>query len=86
MHLFGTLGTALLIFGSVVEIYLLALKILGESIGGRPLFFVGIVMILAGIQLITTGFLAEMLTRTHLAASQRRSYRIRKIHRVDTNV
>ena len=44
--------------------YLLALKIFwGADIGSRPLLFTGILLAMAGIQLVTTGVLAEIQTR-----------------------
>lgn len=79
MHLFGGLGLSSLFIGGLIETYLLILKIFGEDIGGRPLFFVGIVMILAGVQLITTGFLAELLMRTYFSADSTKPYRIANI-------
>ena len=65
MHLFGTLGFLSLFIGIALNCYLLALKILGEKIGGRPLLSLGIIMTFIGIQLITTGFIAEFIMRTY---------------------
>jgi glycosyltransferase involved in cell wall biosynthesis len=79
MHLFGGLGLSALAIGGLIEFYLLALKILGQDIGGRPLFFVGIVLILAGVQLITTGFLAELLMRTYFSADSTKPYRVANV-------
>lgn len=78
MHLFGTIGAAMVGLGGVIETYLLACKLTGEDIGGRPLFFVGIVCLIGGVQFITSGFVAEMLLRTYYAAGNgRRPYTIR---------
>lgn len=76
MHLFGTLGLSLTAIGSVIELYLLLLKIAGNDIGQRPLFFVGILLLLAGLQLITTGFIAELLMRTYHRAGNSTPYTI----------
>ena len=38
---------------------------MGESIGQRPLLFLGILGLLAGLQFITTGVIAELLTRIY---------------------
>ncbi|MBX2809651.1 MAG: glycosyltransferase family 2 protein [Cellvibrionaceae bacterium] len=63
-HFFGSLGLASGLLGSVILSYLLLVKIIqGADIGGRPLLFVGILLVTAGIQLVTTGVLAEMQTR-----------------------
>lgn len=63
-HFFGYVGLVLGSLGSVVMAYLLTLKLgFGEDIGGRPLFFIGILLMIAAAQFITTGILAEMLSR-----------------------
>lgn len=79
MHLFGSMGIASFGIGSIIEFYLLILKILGEDIGNRPLFMVGILMILGGIQLITTGFLAEILMRTYYESQDKKPYVVKEI-------
>lgn len=63
-HFFGSIGLAGVVFGGVILTYLLGLKLfLGADIGGRPLLFTGILFLITGVQLVTTGVLAEMLTR-----------------------
>ena len=79
MHLFGGIGFFILFLGSIIEFYLLILKILGHSIGERPLFMVGILFIIAGIQLITTGFLAELLMRTYYESQNKKPYLIKEV-------
>ena len=79
MHLFGSMGITSFGIGSIIEFYLLILKILGEDIGSRPLFMVGILMILGGIQLITTGFLAEILMRTYYESQDKKPYVVKEI-------
>ena len=79
MHLFGTLGFFSLFIGIALNLYLLALKILGQEIGGRPLLSLGIIMTFIGIQLITTGFIAEFIMRTYYESQNKKPYIIRKI-------
>ncbi|MCC5930241.1 MAG: glycosyltransferase family 2 protein [Cyclobacteriaceae bacterium] len=79
MHLFGSTGFALFAVGLMVNLYLLVLKILGEEIWGRPLLIFGITMFLAGIQLISLGFLAEILMRTYFESQGKRIFRIKSI-------
>ena len=63
-HFFGSIGLTASGLGSLILCYLLGLKIfIGADIGGRPLLFTGILMVITGIQFITTGVLAEMQTR-----------------------
>ena len=79
MHLFGSLGFFSLFTGVALNLYLLALKILGEEIGGRPLLSLGIIMTFIGIQLITTGFIAEFIMRTYYESQNKKPYIIKKI-------
>lgn len=81
MHLFGTLGAFMFGSGGLIEFYLLVLKVLGENIGGRPLFYVGILLIITGVQLITTGFLAELMMRTYYQSQDKKPYNIRYKYR-----
>lgn len=63
LHFFGILGIFSLFIGFMVLIYLSILKFTaGVGLSERPLLFFGILMFLMGIQLITTGFLGEMIT------------------------
>lgn len=80
MHLFGGLGVLLFIFGTAINIYFLALKVMGHDIWGKPLLLLGIVLLLAGIQLITIGIMSELLMRTYYESQQKRPYKIRKVH------
>ncbi len=74
MHLFGTLGMGMAAIGVLIEAYLLVQKLLGEDIGGRPLFYVGILMLIIGVQFITTGFVAELLVRTYYGSQNKTPY------------
>lgn len=77
MHFFGGIGALMMGLGGLTEFYLLILKILGHNIGGRPLFYVGILLIITGLQLITTGFIAELIMRTYYGSQNKRPYNIR---------
>jgi glycosyltransferase involved in cell wall biosynthesis len=83
MHLFGSLGFITLFLGIGIDLYLLALKILGDKIGGRPLLSLGVILTFIGIQLITTGFIAEFIMRTYYESQNKKPYIIREI--VDKN-
>lgn len=74
MHLFGGLGFAMGLIGGLIELYLLIEKILGYDIADRPLFYVGILLILMSVQLITTGFIAELLIRTYYGSQAKTPY------------
>jgi len=79
MHFFGTIGFIMFSIGLIINFYLFILKIFGESIGNRPLLILGIILILGGIQLITTGFLAEIMIRTYYESQNKKPYVIKEI-------
>ncbi len=79
MHLFGTLGVISLIFGMIINIYLLILKLFGCTIGNRPMLTLGVLLILAGVQLITTGFIAELIMRTYFESQDKKPWQIKEI-------
>ncbi|MFN1834417.1 glycosyltransferase family 2 protein [Balneola sp. MJW-20] len=67
MHLFGTVGTILLLVGGGINIYLAYVKlILGEGIGDRPLLFLGILLMVLGVQIFSTGLIAELVNKNHV--------------------
>lgn len=78
MHLFGGLGVASFTSGMMINFYLLILKLTGEDIGHRPLLTLGIVLVIAGIQLITTGFIAELIMRTYYESQGKKAYNIKE--------
>lgn len=62
MHFFGSVGVGLGGIGFVVLCYLSYLRlVIGEDIGDRPLLLLGILLMLTGIQLISTGLIGELL-------------------------
>jgi hypothetical protein len=83
MHLFGTAGFIAFGLGMVVNLYLLALKLAGHDIWGKPLLIFGLILLLGGIQLITFGFLAEMSMRTYYESQRKKTYNIRKVYKKD---
>ena len=63
-HLFGGIGLLFGVIGSLVLAYLAILWFMGAGpIGTRPLFFVGILLVILSIQLLSIGVLAELINR-----------------------
>jgi len=60
-HLFGGIGAISVLIGSTIMTYLLYLRLSGESIGGRPLLILSVLVISVGFQLILFGLLAELV-------------------------
>jgi glycosyltransferase involved in cell wall biosynthesis len=79
MHLFGPPGILLFIAGVGINIYLLLVKIMGARIGNRPLLILGVILLLAGLQIILFGFLAEILMRIYYESQSKRNYKIKQI-------
>lgn len=80
IHLFGGLGLLAFLLGGIINVYLLVLKIMGEDIWGRPILILGFMLILAGIQLITTGIIAEIIVRTYFESQDKKTYRVKALY------
>ena len=80
MHLFGGLGVAAVLLGVLISAYLTVLKLLGHSIGNRPLLLLGVLLILVGMQFLTIGLVSEMIQRHHLRPrSEEAASRVKEI-------
>ncbi|GAB2180498.1 glycosyltransferase [Denitratisoma sp. agr-D3] len=77
LHFFGGAGLWMLTPGLGICAYLTLLKLLGESIGGRPLLMLGVMLVLMGVQLIGLGLLGEILIRIYHEPEGRDQYRLR---------
>ena len=63
-HFFGSIGLILGFFGSAAMAWLAVVKfVMHEDIGGRPLFLIAVLLLVFSIQFLTTGLLAEMMSR-----------------------
>lgn len=65
LHFFSKLGGTLLLAGSIMLLYLVIVKLTGHSIGNRPLLIFGVLFVIAGIQTIFTGLLADLMVNFH---------------------
>lgn len=64
-HFFGSLGLLSFFFGLLIGIYITFLRLTTGSIQYRqPLLFLGMLLMIIGVQLISTGLLAEMIIYT----------------------
>ncbi len=62
LHLFGVIGLGSLIVGLGINLYLVVRWVQGEYLSNRPLLLLGILLMLLGIQVLTTGLIGEMIT------------------------
>jgi hypothetical protein len=73
MHVFGSMGVLLLLIGSGTLLSLAVVKlVVGAAMDPRSLVIVGAVSLIAGLQLMLTGLVAEMLSRLAADAVARR--------------
>lgn len=62
LHFFGLIGSLFLLAGLGINGYLSVGWFMGEAIGNRPILFLGVMLVLVGFQIITTGLVGEMIT------------------------
>ena len=81
LHFFGMLGLVCFSAGSGALAYLLYEKLQGHSIflEHGPLLLVAVVAVLAGVQLVSTGLIGEVLTRIYFEGQQRRIYAVSRV-------
>jgi glycosyltransferase involved in cell wall biosynthesis len=60
MHLFGFFGVVCVFFGFIISLYLTIIWIQGQGIGHRPLLFLGILLIIVGVQSFSLGLIGDM--------------------------
>ncbi|SFA92565.1 glycosyltransferase family 2 protein [Algoriphagus aquimarinus] len=80
IHLFGGIGIISFMIGFLINIYLLILKVMGEDIWGRPIMILGFILVLGGIQFITTGIIAEIIVRTYFESQDKKTYTIKSVY------
>jgi glycosyltransferase involved in cell wall biosynthesis len=81
-HFFGTIGLFLITIGGLMNLYLIFLWLFNLGpIGGRPLLFFSILMIIVGIQILSIGIIAEMI----LKVNQEKKNNIDEIDHKETN-
>lgn len=86
MHLFGNWGVLIFAVGVLINLYLLFLKVgLGQDIWGKPLMILGLMLVVAGIQLITMGIVIEIQMRTYFESQDKRPYKVRRIYQSEDN-
>jgi len=82
IHLFGPLGLVTFFIGCAINLYLLVVKVMGQDIWGRPLLLLGVSLVLAGIQFLTFGLIAELVMRIYYESQNKKTYRIKEIFEV----
>ena len=79
LQMFGSVGLLLGTVGGVMCAYITYQRFFGFQSANRPLFTVGAFMILVSLQMIMTGLVAEMVSRTYHESQDKPTYVIREI-------
>ena len=64
LHFFGSIGLVLLSIGLAINVYLTVGWFNGAWIGNRPIFFLGILLLIVGLQFFSMGLIGELITKT----------------------
>ncbi len=80
IQFFGLLGIISGGVGGLIGLYLSIIKyVFNQSIGGRPLLMLAVLLILIGVQFVSMGLLGELMARTYHETQGKRIYWIREI-------
>lgn len=67
MHFFGTVGVLLMLIGGGINLYLAFIKlVLDIPLANRPLLYLGILLLVLGVQFFSTGLIGELINRNHV--------------------
>ncbi len=81
LHFFGTIGIIFTLAGFGINCVILSIYIKHHNIQGRhPLLTLGVLLMILGFQLISTGLLAELLTRMSHKGREEYSLRLELSH------
>lgn len=79
LHFFGMIGLLVMLAGAVIDGWLVVEKILNlTSLSNRPLFLIGTMLIIVGVQFFSIGLLGEMVSK---AQHRDEEYAIREVLR-----
>ncbi len=79
MQVFGLAGLLSGLSGFGICGWLAAEKlILGTPLASRPLLLLGVLLIIVGVQLLSFGLLADLMTRTYHESQEKRTYTVRQ--------
>ena len=79
LYVFGAAGFIVGAIGTLLGLYLTVFKLLTENkIGDRPLLQLAVLLMVLGVQFISTGIVADMIMRTYHEAQRKPIYYIRE--------
>ena len=85
LQFFGAIGLVSTSLGMLIGLYLSIQKLFfGVGLSDRPALLLAVVLVFIGLQFITSGLLAEMITRTYHESQDKPTYTIRKVYGRDS--
>jgi glycosyltransferase involved in cell wall biosynthesis len=82
LQFFGSIGMVSSAMGVLIGLYLTIQKLFfDQAISDRPLLLLVVLLIFIGLQFVTVGLLAELMTRTYHEAQDKPIYNIRNLYR-----
>ena len=79
-HLFGFLGLiAVLVGGGITTVLGIQRLLFDVQLANRPILLLGILLLVTGVQLLTTGLIAELLSRTYHESQEKPVYWIKDV-------
>jgi glycosyltransferase involved in cell wall biosynthesis len=80
MHIFGGVGIILGLTGFCISVYLVTERLFfGMGLSDRPLFIVGIFMIVIGVQFFAFGILADIMLKLYHYGNGRKNYLVEQV-------
>ena len=80
LQMFGMIGLPMAAVGSLILAWLAYERLFGyQSIANRPMLFFGGLLAVIGVQFLTMGLLAEIMSRTYHESQDKPTYAIREI-------
>jgi glycosyltransferase involved in cell wall biosynthesis len=79
LQMFGSVGMPMALLGLLITAYVTYQRFFGFQSANRPLFWVGLFMVLGGVILIMNGLQAELIARTYHESQDKPTYVIREI-------
>ena len=87
LYVFGAAGFVVGAIGTLLGLYLTVFKLLTENkIGDRPLLQLAVLLMVLGVQFISTGIVADMIMRTYHESQHKPIYYIRERRRAAENM
>lgn len=84
MHLFGGFGLVCLVLGTLGILASIAMKYTtGPGMTANPLFLLGVMAELTGVQFLSLGLIGEVLARAYFESQGKRPYAIRERRNLD---